>query len=257
MKQNLYALRDIADIVLYQNINGVDIPVLELETLKMANINSETEVNEVRGGRGNNILSIFEGSRSINIEVEDAVLNSRTFALQSGNALKQIDNVNYEIIPDKQDAVADGTNPVTLQDIVYDPQQTIIFGADTGQQYTTITTGTPTANQVLVENVLDPVTSQVIRTEITFDVGVTEKVKVFYNKKVEDGEAFFILSDKFQNCTFKMVAKTTVQDVNEDGCEITKMAYVIINKVKLDSSFSVPMSPDGDASTFDKSVFIQ
>lgn len=91
-----YGIKEVADVKFYP-VGGVSVdgdggvtatktPVLELETLKVSNIEFTGEQSEARGGKGNPPLIIWDYGREINVTLEDALLSVEMLNIMFGEA---------------------------------------------------------------------------------------------------------------------------------------------------------------------------
>ena len=91
-----YGIKEVADVKFYpvgkvevgQNgaINATAAAVLELDTLKVSNIEFTGEQSEARGGKGNPPLIIWDYGREINVTLEDALLSVEMLNIMFGEA---------------------------------------------------------------------------------------------------------------------------------------------------------------------------
>lgn len=82
-----YGIKEVADVKFYPvgsvtvggdggiTVEAGKAPVLELDTLKVSNIEFTGEQSEARGGKGNPPLIIWDYGREINVTLEDALLS--------------------------------------------------------------------------------------------------------------------------------------------------------------------------------------
>lgn len=91
-----YGIKEVADVKFYP-VGGVTVggdggitatktPVLELDTLKVSNIEFTGEQSEARGGKGNPPLIIWDYGREINVTLEDALLSVEMLNIMFGEA---------------------------------------------------------------------------------------------------------------------------------------------------------------------------
>ena len=91
-----YGIKEVADVKFYP-VGGVNVgadggiqatkaAVLELDTLKVSNIEFTGEQSEARGGKGNPPLIIWDYGREINVTLEDALMSAEMLNIMFGNA---------------------------------------------------------------------------------------------------------------------------------------------------------------------------
>lgn len=93
-----YGIKEVADVKFYPvgavtvgGDGGIKVvagqaPVLELDTLKVSNIEFTGEQSEARGGKGNPPLIIWDYGREINVTLEDALLSVEMLNVMFGEA---------------------------------------------------------------------------------------------------------------------------------------------------------------------------
>ena len=94
-----YGIKEVADVKFYKIEEGKKVTVddatgvvadnnatvvLELDTLKVSNIEMTAEQTEARGGKGNAPLIIWDYGREINITLEDALMSLEMFNVLFG-----------------------------------------------------------------------------------------------------------------------------------------------------------------------------
>jgi hypothetical protein len=91
-----YGIKEVADVKFYPvgkvevgadgKVTATANPVLEMDTLKVSNIEFTGEQSEARGGKGNAPLIIWDYGREINVTLEDALLSTETLNIMFGEA---------------------------------------------------------------------------------------------------------------------------------------------------------------------------
>ena len=79
-------------------------PILELDTLKIANISSESSMKEVRGGQSATQLIIYDFARTINLEVQDALASLGSFQYLLGANIADASDKHIKITGEALDA---------------------------------------------------------------------------------------------------------------------------------------------------------
>lgn len=181
--------------------------------------------------------------------IQDALLSPKSFSMLSGNAVtKGVTTVymrqdtDYAVIDGKQQSKGDlfpltasGSGSITL---AFTPKETaaniLVYDAtDDG--------GTPLAAGTL---------SGMILTQAAW---ANKKVVAYYTYDTDaSAETYLITSDKFPQ-TFKIVGDTVIRNADSGKDEPFQ---VIIEKAKLQSSFSLNFSAEGDPGVFDMNIKI-
>lgn len=92
-----YGIKEVADVKFYPvgkvtvnaddgSVTATETAVLELDTLKVSNIEFTGEQSEARGGKGNAPLIIWDYGREVNVTLEDALLSAEMLNIMFGKA---------------------------------------------------------------------------------------------------------------------------------------------------------------------------
>lgn len=254
IKHNIerFGMVTVMDVTLFDTASAE--PVLELDTLKVSSISSEGSTKEIRGGLTSDLLLAYDHSRTVSIEVQDALLSMYSLQKFWGGTLNQ-DNVEahekIELAPVEASAVvafvADvGSAAQDVSDKKYQlkPQGIKIYNKATGT--------------LLVEDTdytveVSPATNYV--ETITFTEAVDANILVYatnvYSKAVNTAgynPVELVLKSTSFPSTVKLVGKTVFLD-QQTGKEV--YAEIEIPKLKISPSLTFSMDAEGDASTFD------
>lgn len=82
-----YGIKEVADVMFYEiEADGSrGAPVLYLDTLKVSTIEQTAEETDVRGGKGNPALIIWDYGKEINVTLEDALFSAKSLSIMFGN----------------------------------------------------------------------------------------------------------------------------------------------------------------------------
>lgn len=82
-----YGIKEVADVMFYKIASGggPGAPVLYLDTLKVSTIEQTAEEAELRGGKGNPALIIWDYGKEITVSLEDALFSAKSMAIMFGN----------------------------------------------------------------------------------------------------------------------------------------------------------------------------
>lgn len=222
-----FGSREVCDVTFYdQN----DVPVLFLDTLKLSNLSNEAERTYITGGRGNPRLLAFDYNRTATFEIEDALMNPKSIALQSG---VEVDYSPQTIHMREVVNVEAGT--ATISNI---PNSDVrLYATPDGFNFDI------EESQVIVAPVATTLT-----TTLT-----TDKVIAYYTYEKSDTiEKFTIRSDRFSGF-YKVVGDTTITNYETKAEEAWQ---IVIPQAKINSAFEITMEAEGDASVFNMSLDI-
>lgn len=222
-----FGSREVADVTFY-NQNGE--PVLFLDTLKLTNMTNDAERTYITGGRGNPRLLAFDYNRTASFEIQDALLNPKSLALQAG---VEVDTTPQTI--HVREVVEINGGSVTLSQI---PNSDVrLYESEDGYNFD------PTAVEVVPKPVTD-----------TMVVGLTgNRAIAYYTYEASEGiEKFTIRSDRFSGF-YKIVGDTTLTNYETKEEEAWQ---IVIPQAKINSAFEITMEAEGDASVFDMTVDI-
>lgn len=254
IKHNIerFGMVTVMDVTLFDTASAE--PVLELDTLKVSSISSEGSTKEIRGGLTSDLLLAYDHSRTVSIEVQDALLSMYSLQKFWGGTLNQ-DNIEahekIEIAPVEENDVVkfSGSAVSPAQDLTakkyqLKPTGIKIYDKVTGTllvEETDYTISTSISNGNLVET-------------ITFVTKHTNPLVMYatnvYTKAINAGgynPIELVLKSTSFPSTVKLVGKTVFLD-QQTGKEV--LAEIEIPKLKISPSLTFSMDAEGDASTF-------
>lgn len=223
-----FGVKDVANVTFYNLVTGE--PELYLDSLKLSNLENASEQVYAQGGSGNPRLVGWDYNRTSVFNIQDALLNPKAIAMQTGNALeKKIETIHARKVLGVQDNA--GTAEITLPKA---PIEGTVFVYKT-------TDGIEQTEKV------DGVT--IADTKITATGLVAgEQVIVYYQyETTQEAEVITISSDKFGGY-YKVVGDTLWRNERNGADELVQL---VIPKAKIISTFNINMAPDGDPSVFD------
>jgi hypothetical protein len=239
-----FGVKEVADVTFY-DMN--DVPVLYLDTLKLTNLTNEAERTYVRGGRSNSILMAFDYNRTATFEIQDALLNPRTVALQTGVELSSATQSIHkrESLTVQSVTPAGGGTAVLAIVFAETPTDTVrIYPSENGyeQDNTGLITVEPAS--VLISDAGDPYYAP---------VGAVAGDKYIAYYMFDSGvgtEMMTIKSDAFSG-TYKIVGDTVVTNYETKELESFQ---IVIYQARINSAFEITMEAEGDPSVFDMSI---
>lgn len=126
MSNNAFGIKEVMDLTFYSidEYGNRKKPVLVLDTLKVSTVESVAEQTDAKGGKGNADLIIWDHSREITVNVEDAVFTQRSLAMLCGVDLDQVESINGKDYIDRRLDKIDlaGFGAVTGTEPTYDPE---------------------------------------------------------------------------------------------------------------------------------------
>lgn len=203
-------------------------PVLMLDTLKVSSINMDGSTKEIRGGMAADLLITYNHSRSIDLEITDALLSLDSLQTLWGTTAASVELVRGQAsvkatgttltIPSqfkKGEKENDQVVAATADDIaVYDVENKTWLTADSGS-YTTVS-----GKEYIVYGYVQP--------------------------KASDNPAEIVLKSTTFPQALTLVGRTVF--INEDGAQV--LAEIEIPKFQFGNTFDFSMDAEGDAATF-------
>lgn len=242
-----FGVKEVMDVTFYDTVTGK--PVLFFDTLKMSTIENTAESSDARGGKGNPKLLTWDFNREATMQLQDALLSPKSFAMLSGNAVtKGVATIHMRQSTVWEDVGGVMTNKGALYPLV----------ATSGGAVTLAFTPKEAAADILVYDASDdggtPLAAGTLSGNTLTNVAwANKKLVVYYTYDSENtAETYVITSDKFPS-TYKIVGDTVVRNAETGKDEAFQ---VIINKAKLQPGFSLSFQSDGDPSVFDMNVEI-
>lgn len=243
-----FGILTVMDVVLYDTVTKA--PVLELDTLKVSSISTEGSTKEVRGGLNSDLLLTYDHSRTVNIEIQDALLSMYSLQKFWGGVLNS-DNIlaNEKItltaaeMGTKTSILLSGTATGTDVDLTTKKYQLMdgtvtAYDASTGAPLSVTTT--KTGNYI---------------SKITLSAAAPNGIKLYatnvYTKAVNTGSynpAELVLKSNSFPAAVKLVGRTVFVE-QQTGKQV--LAEIEIPKLKITPSLTFTMDGEGDASTFD------
>ena len=240
---NRFGVHDVLDFTFYDKVTGE--PVLTLDTLKMSNMEATAESVYATGGSGNNRLLGWDFGREVLFNLQDALLNPQTVALQTGVDLKK----DKALIKTRESVIAevvDPTNPEGEVTHVKIPLSHVPLAKGMFAY--------KTANGVTQGEKIDLKDAVVADQAITVpaeNLDGGDRVIVHYQfETVNESETIVIDSNKFP-AFYEGVGDMVWRN---ETTGIDERVQIQIPKLKVSSSFSLQMQPDGDPAVFDLDI---
>ena len=216
----------VMDVVLYDH--GSPKPLLMFDTLKVSSINMDGSTKEIRGGMAADLLITYNHSRSIDLEMTDALLSLDSLQTFWGTTAASV-----ELIRGQSSVKANGTT-LTI------PSQFKKGEKVNGQVVTA------TADDIAVYDVEN-------KTWLTANGGtyttVNDKEYIVYGyvqPKASDNPVEIVLKSTTFPQALTLVGRTVF--INEDGGQV--LAEIEIPKFQFGNAFDFAMDAEGDAATF-------
>jgi hypothetical protein len=229
-------------------VNGVTVvkagePILALDTLKIANISSESSMKEVRGGQSATQLIIYDFARTINLEVQDALASMASLQYLLGSELTASGVQKH--FRTTITAGADGA--LVLPNIqVADGTVLTIIEKDA--------TGAAVASETITVDIGTNVTytspdSTIVTAELdTIESAQGDFMEVFGLAVTATGATELTLrADSFSE-NVKLVGKTFLVD---QASGQRRAAELVIHNFHLSPTFTLAFDSEGDAGVFD------
>lgn len=211
------------------------------DSLKVSSIEESAEETEHRGGIGNALLITWDHSKSITLNIEDALMSPLSFGLMhtSSNDLEYTTTATTTlpvslmyVATTNQTAITSVTDPFTNKDITIEEVYTV---DDTSES--TASSAIDGVNQYRKVN-------QVSSGAWTFDAG-----KRYLIKGTASGastQTFTVSADKFPG-TYHVVGDTLIRNAATGNDEYYRIE---IFKAKVNVENTITLEAGGDASTF-------
>lgn len=225
--QGKFGIVTVIDAEMYSLTTGE--PILALDTLKIANISSESSMKEVRGGQSATQLIIYDFARTINLEVQDALASMASLQYLLGDTLVESGVQKHVTVAG---LTANGTSVTLTGYEVVNGSKLTIVGASSSA---TITVDTS-------DNVTISGGNSVI------DTNLNETVTVYAIVNAAAGaQQITLKADSFSE-NVKLVGKTFLID---QATGVRKAAELIIHNFHLSPTFTLAFDSEGDAGVFD------
>jgi hypothetical protein len=241
----MYALAD-------RVVNGVTVvkagePILALDTLKIANISSESSMKEVRGGQSATQLIIYDFARTINLEVQDALASMASLQYLLGSELTE-SGVQKHF---RTTVTAGVSGAIAL------PNVTLVAGTKLTLVEKNALTGAPIASETITVD-LTPTTGNATTTGGSSTIVVAnlddlepaegDVYEIFGLAAAATGATELTLrADSFSE-NVKLVGKTFLVD---QASGQRRAAELVIHNFHLSPTFTLAFDSEGDAGVFD------
>ena len=215
-------------------------PILELDTLKMANIATEASEKEIRGGQQATQLVVYDYGRTASMEMQDALGSLSSMQYMWGSELSE-DDITKHI----KETAAVATNVLTLAvEPFVGTKITVTDGSANKEVYTVAANGTTPAANLAVKGGSGSEKTVTLPTGDFADGNYT----VYYEGVAAIGaQSLTLTSSSFSN-NVKIVGQTFVID---QATGVRKAAELIIHNFQLNPTFELMFDSEGEASVFD------
>lgn len=219
-------------------------PELYLDTLKMSNLENGAESVYATGGQGAGRLVGWDFGRTAQFAVQDALLNPKAIAMQTGNELK------------KGKALIFRREVVTIDsfDMVENKAKFELSQKPAGALTVYKTTDGYDQEEVELGADLDVTPSGAtdgFEVELEVDAGANvdegDELIVYFNFEADETEEITITSNQFGG--YYTVIGDTLWRNEQTGED--EAVQIVIPKAKIASAFTISMQPDGEPSVFD------
>jgi hypothetical protein len=231
-QQDKFGVVTVIDATLFDLVTGE--PILELDTLKMANITTEASEKEIRGGQTATQLIIYDYGRTATMEMQDALGSLASMQYMWGSEIKR----NSDVFKHIKVPVTATTNTVVVAGAVRNGSKlTVVSGTE---DRTTVTINTGMGGNTTIASGSSTVTVP------DLDAGaVTVYAEII--APGADAKALTLTADGFSN-NVKLVGKTFVID---QSTGVRKAAELVIHNFKLNPTFELMFDSEGEAAVFD------
>jgi hypothetical protein len=249
--QEKFGIVTVIDARMYSLTTGE--PILELDTLKIANISSESSMKEVRGGQAATQLIIYDYARNINLEVQDALASLGSFQyLLGANIAAASDKhlvVTGEALDD--DWTTDSTGAITLaEEPVEGTYITLVNNTKSEKIVWRVTAGQINGGVVTIPAVggTGVYSGKADGSALSATWVDTDDITVYYQVAPEAAaEQITLTADSFSE-NVKLVGKTFLID---QATGQRRAAEIVIHNFHLSPTFTLAFDSEGDAGVFD------
>jgi hypothetical protein len=236
-QQDKFGIVTVIDATLFDLVSGE--PILELDTLKMANITTEASEKEIRGGQTATQLIIYDYGRTATMEMQDALGSLSSMQYMWGSAVKRGVDVFKHL---KFDFTVAANNTIVVQGVV--PAGTALTVVVKGTELERYTKKALVAGDISVTSGVSTITTP---TEWGIAIGDALTVYAEIIAPGEDAKSLTLTADGFSN-NVKLVGKTFVID---QSTGVRKAAELVIHNFKLNPTFELMFDSEGEAAVFD------
>lgn len=261
-----YGIKEVCDVTFYEiGSDGTPkYPVLYLDTLKVSTMEQTGEESELRGGKGNAPLIVWDYNKDITITLEDALFSARSMAIMFGDGPNAARAYTSNVIKSAEGSDSDGT------EVIYNDANGT-WKADKGAKLLmkTIQGTLKLASNNLPEKLPtswktpDGKTVSMINPKYFLTNGEVFNSTTVMTSKAKNGDPFF--------CTFDIAIDGTVIEISANSFPgtyyVTGDTYarsqttgkdeffqLIIPKAKVQSENTITMEAEGDPSVFNMSL---
>jgi hypothetical protein len=242
----------VIDATLFDLVTGE--PILELDTLKMANISTEAEEKEIRGGQQASQLIIYDYARTASMEMQDALGSIASMQYMWGSQLSDEGVTKHIKVPGEVEvdggvATVDVTGNIPVGTSVtvrfvdsLDPTVTekeVFLVTTANRAFAAGVTTLTIPDTVPAPDPLDPPVNRFADEDV---------VTVYAEVLAGAGAQQLTLSTKSFSNNVKIVGKTFVIDQRTG---VRKAAELEIHNFQLNPTFELMFDSEGEASVFD------
>lgn len=217
-------------------------PILTLDTLKIANISSESSMKEVRGGQAATQLIIYDYARTINLEMQDALASMASLQYLLGAEL-----TSQGVQKHVQKTITAGTAGalvVTDCALVNGTELTLVEKNASGEPVASETITVSGTNVTVADG-----DSTIVIAELsTLTPTVGDIYEVFGVASAASGASQITLQASSFTDNVKLVGKTFLIDQTSGQ---RRASEIIIHNFKLNPTFTLGFDSEGDAGVFD------
>jgi len=237
-QQDKFGVVTVIDATLFDLVSGE--PILELDTLKMANITTESSEKEIRGGQAATQLIIYDFGRTASMEMQDALGSLASMQYMWGSDIKTGNDVFKNI---KFDFTLLADDTVVVAGILKNGSKLTVRDGSAAANTMTIDT-TPTSGNTTISGSVSTVTTP---TDWNLDDDDVVTVYAEIIAPNANAKSLTLTATGFSN-NVKLVGKTFVIDQRTG---VRKAAELIIHNFKLNPTFELMFDSEGEAGVFD------
>lgn len=216
-------------------------PILTLDTLKIANISSESSMKEVRGGQAATQLIIYDYARTINLEMQDALASMASLQYLLGAEL-----TSQGIQKHVQKTIIAGTAGalvVTDCALVNGTELTLVEKDANGEPVGSETITVSATNVTVADG-----DSTIDIDELALEPTEGDIYEVFGVASAASEASQITLQASSFTDNVKLVGKTFLIDQTSGQ---RRASEIIIHNFKLNPTFTLGFDSEGDAGVFD------
>lgn len=238
-QQQKFGVVTVIDATFFDLVTGE--PILELDTLKMANIATEASEKEIRGGQQASQLVVYDYGRTASMEMQDALGSIASMQYMWGSELS-----NNGVTKHIKETAPVALNKLTLDvEPMLSTKITVTDGSANNKTYTVVAFGTTDSEGIRA--VQGDTGDELILTLPSNDFA-DGSYTVYYEGLAGIGAESLTLSTSSFSNNVKIVGKTFVID---QGTGVRKAAELVIHNFQLNPTFELMFDSEGEASVFD------